>query len=104
MELKQRRENFVYVDIDSLNRTFMELKRQLMLSSFCVLVVLIEPLWNWNLIGMDYVTDAQRLNRTFMELKREKLTATERQMQVLIEPLWNWNMIVADITFTNPVS
>ena len=52
----------------SLNRTFMELKRRIVIT-----------LKGW----------PRSLNRTFMELKLRKDTTLERDKEVLIVPLWN---------------
>ena len=77
------------------------------------ILVLIVPLWNWNVTISDVEATATSLNRTFMELKRELrifnlslaacLNRTFMELKligsvldadgvmVLIVPLWNWN-------------
>ena len=58
------------MQLHCLNRTFMELKHEVRADWNAELVVLIEPLWNWN----------------WFKGEADKLSET-----VLIEPLWNWN-------------
>ena len=53
--------------------------------------VLIEPLWNWNRKTEVSLRKTTGLNRTFMELKHEKINENKKPWTVLIEPLWNWN-------------
>ena len=58
--------------IGSSNRTFMELKFQSSNRLALSLLVLIVPLWNWNVLA--YGKDGKGIecsNRTFMELKSE---------------------------------
>ena len=77
----------------SLNRTFMELKSFLGCGTRVFGFVLIEPLWNWNLILLRSLRWILSLNRTFMELKlRKSPKNTCSIFPVLIEPLWNWNV------------
>ena len=57
------------------------------------LLLLIEPLWNWNSHGSPCALPAtMSFNRTTMELKRERVKVFwARSQHLLIEPLWNWN-------------
>ena len=56
------------------NRTFMELKYVLRVSNrFLVYIVLIVPLWNWNLTRDHKPPAREGSNRTFMELKLDRL-------------------------------
>ena len=56
--------------------------------------VLIEPLWNWNYwIDWSIVKNQNCLNRTFMELKLRLDVEEAIRRLVLIEPLWNWNYV-----------
>ena len=75
-----------------LNRTFVELKPHSALYRCPRVVVLIEPLWNWNFIFRVIAVRASCLNRTFVELKPDaRQHCYSDQLAVLIEPLWNWN-------------
>ena len=51
------------------NRTFMELKYEIVESVQIKLYVLIVPLWNWNLDAASVRSRHECSNRTFMELK-----------------------------------
>ena len=55
-------------------------------------LVLIVPLWNWNTIDVDrIIRDETGSNRTFMELKLVERVEKPWWQGVLIVPLWNWN-------------
>ena len=57
------------------NCTFMELKCR---SDSCrtITIVLIVPLWNWNIFYVVYEGDAESSNCTFMELKLKSSQAS----------------------------
>ena len=65
-----QKESASFVDMECLNRTFMELKLT-------------------QGVDGDYVVEC--LNRTFMELKHYTWEGAKAQEFVLIVPLWNWN-------------
>ena len=92
MELKLRGNTDIDIVDYCSNRTFMELKFVYYhLSRFCSLV-LIAPLWNWNLLAATLVVLDISSNRTFMELKWSKRSLRLlKPSTVLIAPLWNWN-------------
>ena len=94
----------------------MELKHVNVFCLPCKAEVLIEPLWNWNLLkpcigdgGTIVLIEPlwnwnkkwwwknrwwwKSLNRTFMELKLSRNTRWSDAAEVLIEPLWNWNTV-----------
>ena len=75
-------------------RTFMELKLQQVNGFPYSYVVLIAPLWNWNLSKTSWShAISMRSNRTFMELKYLFLSVSIIVQRVLIAPLWNWNTL-----------
>ena len=53
----------------SFNRTFMELKSRTSKTVWTIKLVLIVPLWNWNIDIDDVFSTSDSFNRTFMELK-----------------------------------
>ena len=53
--------------------------------------LLIEPLWNWNFFVLTCCCIIDTFNRTFVELKWHWHTECDYCCIVLIEPLWNWN-------------
>ena len=74
------------------NRTFMELK---LLSDNVVtylFMVLIVPLWNWNILGL---VRTQRFNSVLIvplwNWNKTDRTGNDVRQPVLIVPLWNWN-------------
>ena len=69
----------------------MELKYGVKGRPFLGGVVLIVPLWNWNVAPADSIQEAESFNRTFMELKWNGAKGTAAILHVLIVPLWNWN-------------
>ena len=98
----------------SFNRTSMELKHTSAIWQKCSRLLLIEPVWNWNLIShkgvsMDYgafnrtsmelklfwlmkwLGLSSPFNRTSMELKRSSAASFCISVILLIEPVWNWN-------------
>ena len=100
--------------VDSINRTFMELKFLDSGSAVARLSkVSIVPLWNWNFSNVIALLGMISINRTFMELKSKEIYEKEGispQYQsylygieiclcqvtltgicVSIVPLWNWN-------------
>ena len=91
MELKCRCLQSWATMVFRLNRTFMELKSNCYPNKGTAERVLIEPLWNWNLINAWCRDTDNCLNRTFMELKLEETEWGKPHQTVLIEPLWNWN-------------
>ena len=55
-------------------------------------MVLIVPLWNWNVFCLFFLPGNKSFNRTFMELKWLIIHfSCCIHIQVLIVPLWNWN-------------
>ena len=95
----------------------MELKCSINGSGRTTIVVLIVPLWNWNVDGscgnkasfcfnrtfMELKYSSKKMawslqgsfNRTFMELKYVSAFGWSSQSSVLIVPLWNWNFHLA---------
>ena len=75
------------------NCTFMELKLHIPYKSLANALVLIVPLWNWNInVENCSLTASLSFNCTFMELKYICLRIrTCFIITVLIVPLWNWN-------------
>ena len=70
MELKLLWKEYLSSFATSSNRTFMELKRLSEGQFGGRVVVLIVPLWNWNIdITKRQITSTKGSNRTFMELK-----------------------------------
>ena len=60
----------------------------------CLNWVLIAPLWNWNLQNSTLSIQKQLgSNRTFMELKWKTCLHSFLNIRVLIAPLWNWNTV-----------
>ena len=57
----------------------MELKPTLPVSLLTGNIVLIVPLWNWNVIDIGRIAFTEGFNRTFMELKPSKLRASYEQ-------------------------
>ena len=55
----------------SFNRTSMELKLGRDVKLWPVSILLIEPVWNWNV--------------------DKELEAIKNEIKLLIEPVWNWN-------------
>ena len=54
--------------------------------------VLIVPLWNWNMIDdSNFRSQFEGSNCTFMELKWQNVSKFASSSIVLIVPLWNWN-------------
>ena len=81
------------------NRTFMELKWLTKTFQVILSLVLIVPLWNWN-VFLSMLNDAtiSCFNRTFMELKYySRSTQGFYFIIVLIVPLWNWNTKVLEV-------
>mgnify|MGYP007001939602 CR=1 FL=1 len=58
---------------------------------FCVLIV---PLWNWNKFRVEIFVSVASSNCTFMELKYEHCCQCYHYQNVLIVPLWNWNRLL----------
>ena len=73
MELKLLLSQLIEIRQICSNRTFMELKFIGNITELSVLIVLIVPLWNWNLGAPLQNWRLLRSNRTFMELKYQHL-------------------------------
>ena len=59
--------------------------------------LLIEPVWNWNIIGLERPTYIElAFNRTSLELKPCRVRRICRRFHLLIEPVWNWNQRIPD--------
>ena len=69
MELKWRSLPLPAAQSFSSNRTFMELKSRYQAAPFYFSLVLIAPLWNWNIDSELILNGGESSNRTFMELK-----------------------------------
>ena len=62
------------------NRTFMELKCPKLISKILEIIVLIVPLWNWNIVSTELELVKGSFNRTFMELKfKERLAKLHKK-------------------------
>ena len=70
MELKLWSLWLAGVILQSINRTFMELKQLKVWHKTMADNVLIEPLWNWNICRVNNTMLNAGINRTFMELKQ----------------------------------
>ena len=81
----------ILTNLMSSNRTFMELKWRNNISINENCLVLIVPLWNWNLPKAAIAVPSRCSNRTFMELKYLAYANKDGVLIVLIVPLWNWN-------------
>ena len=56
-------------------------------------VVLIVPLWNWNIVDKAKNEAKISFNCTFMELKSVGNVVSGSARSVLIVPLWIWNSL-----------
>ena len=57
--------------------------------------LLIEPVWNWNMIRQLWITWISTFNRTSLELKPSSSVSKSSRVSLLIEPVWNWNLSFA---------
>ena len=74
------------------NWTFMELKSLIKRVNLLSVIILIEPLWNWNFAFCKFrLPSLIDSNWTFMELKYKLGHIKFVKPNILIEPLWNWN-------------
>ena len=75
------------------NRTSMESKRGRQTTRDVLIEkLLIEPVWNRNLLKHNHVVQGAPFNRTSMESKRDDGTAFATLQNLLIEPVWNRNL------------
>ena len=59
------------------------------------LILLIEPLWNWNVVASACEWFGRwPFNRTIVELKHNSIAHFRELIPLLIEPLWNWNRLL----------
>ena len=82
----------------------MELKQIFRERPILQLILLIEPMWNWNKVFPKRALNSEKsFNWTNVELK---LHSSSRQRQanlfLLIEPMWNWNSFFTSIKIIWP--
>ena len=75
------------------NWTLLELKYGSTCIVALILIVIIEPYWNWNMtIRKNRVQPLKRYNWTLLELKFVTVDVESTELfEVIIEPYWNWN-------------
>ena len=74
------------------NRTSMESKLLLSCAGFTVSRLLIEPVWNRNMISLIIYGQSPPFNRTSMESKQNTVSSFSNiAFLLLIEPVWNRN-------------
>ena len=76
----------------------MELKSKRNVYIGLILVVIIEPYWNWNGGRAQGVPAGAGYNWTLLELKSGDHDTAHDGYPVIIEPYWNWNSMKESIS------